>query len=349
MPHDVPPCNSFDAASEEREPNAARGSAAAADANGAEEDHPSSVLFFISSENQIPPSDNTSRKESTEPMLLNPILETHSVANRPPMNPKLSLPLKYSGFPASALSTTPHSQEAVPLASPEAFSDTCSLSALDYGTSKRGAKSSPDPMGVRRSSSLPFTNPHAPLQKRCSSPPKQVEQTHDDTQLLNCFRDSANLNKPGASAVLEQKDSVLLFHSEYGCKPQAVANSPKEFAVSVQNDSLTMFDSPSANECEIVTFESQSPDRDSLRLQFLYDDYLGHYSPAGRGYPHGFSYCTEHMGFELPDIHGAVRPSCGLSISPEFKVSQQIEFAGFSKSLDYENHPDLKVVNSDLS
>lgn len=358
MKHDAPPCNSFDAASEERgERDHGRGTSAATTYGDAEDQSPS-TLFFISSENQILPRDDTNLKESTERMLLDPILETHNVADRPSINP---LPLKLGSFQASALSTTLPPQDAVPLASPEAFSDTCSLPALDYAGSKRGAKSSADPMGVHRSASLSTAKPHAPLQKRCSAPPKHGELTHNDTR--NCFRDSTDLNKSGAPEVLERGDrsgapevlergdSLLLFHSEYGCSPQVVANSPKDFAVPVQNDSFLELQSPDANEVEIATIDNHSPDRDSMRFQFLYDGYLGHYSPAGRGYPHGFGCCTEHVDFQLPEIHetAVVRPSCGLATCPEFKVSQQTEVAAFSKSLDYENHRDLKVLSSHLS
>ena len=57
---------------------------------------------------------------------------------------------------------------------------------------------------------------------------------------------------------------------------------------------------PVENASPIAVFSDFSVAVHEGAQQYLYDDLDGHYSPAGRGYPHGFHHHTETA---VPPLH----------------------------------------------
>jgi len=76
---------------------------------------------------------------------------------------------------------------------------------------------------------------------------------------------------------------------------------------------------PVENPSPILVSSDYSSAVDEGARQYLYDDVEGHYSPAGRGYPHGFPHASTavpRVHFQVarrsPDDHDHVIP--GLSV-----------------------------------
>lgn len=93
-------------------------------------------------------------------------------------------------------------------------------------------------------------------------------------------------------------------------------------------DGAEFFKNGTPSDCRSLLCEVHVPvesDRESLESgferQYLYDGYAGHYSPAGRGYPHGFAefyggYCTS-LPNQCPDIGDGFNLANGCRMSSD--------------------------------
>lgn len=229
-----------------------------------------SALFVVGSESQIAPLRDAVAHERTNPtsVLLESVLGAQSSSStHPTSRPMVSLLVRCDRVHPSTAAV--HRSRRT-RASPDAFYGSPSLSVLHSADSFRRTENSPRPaqlttMGIRRCSSLPSSGDAHLLEDRGFLESSPLE-CNDATQLITSSQ--SRINSSTTQLITSITDSNNGDIAELPSSSTALAND--------------------------LTSVVHSPDQDSPSRQLLYDDYLGHYSLAGRGYPHGFGHCLEH-------------------------------------------------------
>lgn len=279
-----------------------------------------SSLFVISSESQTVPLDSIASERVNPTSVLESVYEVQPNPTRPIIKPMLSLPIRCDKVQPLTTALHQQSHRSVPLASPEAFSESCSLSVLDSVGSFRSTKFSPklvQMMNIRRSCSLPSSTNTTSLERFGFLKSSQLECNGAATQPM---ASSQNVN----DSTRDSDGSSVPFRAEADVKCHDTAE-PEPFEVQVDDS----------------TFYRHSSDQDSPSHQLLYDDYLGHYSVAGRGYPHGFGYCLEHSDLPKSWVK-LISPE--TSLRPEFYASQVTELSFCNPTIGF----DEEMNNIDL-
>ena len=184
-----------------------------------------------------------------------------------------------------------------PLASPETLSD---VSSVDSGSWKGSRKCT---NGYQRLSTMPTLAPiqQSPQHSRpgyqyfipVPSPVDYAESPDREFSLLTCQVTPIHHQPPMDETTEEsQPDLVSSPHeAEYGDPGDTsddCQGSAERLLEGWQDDQTV----DSIGEADLASYVPHSPDSmGSYNNQLLYDGHLGHYSNAGRGYPHGAYMC----------------------------------------------------------
>lgn len=234
-----------------------------------------SALFAVGSESQIAPRDTVTHERTNPTSVLESVHGAQSTpGTRPTSRPMLSLLVRCDRVHPSMAAGN---RGAKPFALPDAFYGSPSLSALHSAGSFRGTEDSPRPgqlASIRRCSSLPSSRDAHLLEKRGLALESSPLECNDTIRLIT-----------------SSQERII----DSGAAQLTISSHKTDF----NNGDVTESQSSTARTNDL-TFVGHSPDQDSPSHQLLYDDYQGHYSLAGRGYPHGFGHCLEHS--PLPSI-----------------------------------------------
>ena len=196
-----------------------------------------------------------------------------------------------------------------PLATPDAMSDTSSLCSLESRGSKRfsngyGRIKAPPMDPIQQS---PQRTTHSESH-RLASPPSPIGFTRPSERDLNVVTEQSEAPEPVLQMAIPPLAQSTPFKVDVDgmqeeCESVSLANdhdSAKDTLLSVDNV-IPAAGEPCGLKLDALqsnTYVRHSPDSLSTCNQLVYDEHVGHYSPAGRGYPHG-----GYMPFAPNSVH----------------------------------------------